>query len=118
MLNNIFLDAEFEKKITEMTIEAIEANDIGASLVPLQVLLYINSVKAFGSDGKYHSDFSTYAQDNANGISNVVNGISGVANKLSTVINSLSTISTQLSSIDTKLQSIDISLKSIDKKTV
>ena len=28
MLNNIFLDAEFEKKITEMTIEAIEANDI------------------------------------------------------------------------------------------
>ena len=52
MLNNIFLDAEFEKKITEMTIEAIEANDIGASLVPLQVLLYINSVKAFVSDGK------------------------------------------------------------------
>ena len=28
MLSNIFLDTEFEKKITEMTIEAIEANDI------------------------------------------------------------------------------------------
>ena len=125
MLNNIFLDAEFEKKITEMTIEAIEANDIGASLVPLQILLYINSVKAFGADGKYHSDFSIYAQDNANGISNIVSGISGVANQLSTVINSLSTISTQLGSMDTKLQSMDtklqsmdISLKSIDKKTV
>ena len=139
MLNNIFLDAEFEKKITEMTIEAIEANDIGASLVPLQILLYINSVKAFGADGKYHSDFSIYAQDNANGISNIVsgisgvaNGISGVANQLSTVINSLSTISTQLGSmdtklqsmdtklqsVDTKLQSMDTSLKSIDKKTV
>lgn len=132
MLNNIFLDAEFEKKITEMTIEAIEANDIGASLVPLQILLYINSVKAFGADGKYHSDFSIYAQDNANGISNIVSGISGVANQLSTVINSLSTISTQLGSMDTKLQSVDtklqsmdtklqsmdISLKSIDKKTV
>lgn len=132
MLNNIFLDAEFEKKITEMTIEAIEANDIGASLVPLQVLMYINSVKAFGADGKYHSDFSIYAQDNANGISNIVSGISGVANQLSTVINSLSTISTQLGSMDTKLQSVDtklqsmdtklqsmdISLKSIDKKTV
>ena len=118
MLNNIFLDAEFEKKITEMTIEAIEANDIGASLVPLQILLYINSVKAFGADGKYHSDFSIYAQDNANGISNIVSGISGVANNLSTVINSLSTISTQLGSMDTKLQSMDTSLKSIDKKTV
>lgn len=94
MLNNIFLDTEFEKKITEM---AIEANDVGASLVPLQVLLYINSVKAFVAD-------STYAQNNAN-------GISSIANKLSTVVNSLSTISTQLASIDT-------SLKSIDKKTV
>lgn len=97
MLNNIFLDTEFEKKITEMAIEAIEANDVGASLVPLQVLLYINSVKAFVAD-------STYAQNNAN-------GISSIANKLSTVVNSLSTISTQLASIDT-------SLKSIDKKTV
>lgn len=103
MLNNIFLDAEFEKKITEMAIEAIEANDIGASLVPLQVLLYINSVKAFGSDGKYH-------QDNANGISNV-------ASKLSTIVNSLSTISSQLSSMNSKLSSIDTSLQSIDKKT-
>lgn len=80
-----------------MAIEAIEANDVGASLVPLQVLLYINSVKAFVAD-------STYAQNNAN-------GISSIANKLSTVVNSLSTISTQLASIDT-------SLKSIDKKTV
>lgn len=90
MLNNIFLDAEFEKKITEMTIEAIEANDIGASLVPLQVLLYINSVKAFGSD----------------------------VNSLSTISTQLSSIDTKLQSMDTKLQSIDASLKSIDKKTV
>lgn len=81
---------DFEKKLIEMTNEAIEVEDLAATAVPLQILSYIN--------GAYTV--------NAN-LDTVNKNLTALDSKLQSVNNNLGTIISRLGSVVTAVQSID-----------
>lgn len=95
---------DFEKKLIEMTNEAIEVEDLAATAVPLQILSYINGAYTVNANlDTVNKNLTTLDKS----LQSIGLQLTALDSKLQSVNNNLSTIISRLGSVVTAVQSID-----------
>lgn len=90
---------DFEKKLIEMTNEAIEVGDLAATAVPLQILSYINGAYTVNANlDLVNKNLTTLDKS----LQSLGSQLAGLDSRLSTVNSRLSSIVTAVQSIDNK----------------
>lgn len=95
---------DFEKKLFEMTNEAIEVGDLAATAVPLQILSYINGAYTVNANlDLVNKNLTTLDKS----LQSLGSQLAGLDSRLQSIDSKLSTVNSRLSSIVTAVQSID-----------